>query len=180
MRIVRGKWADRALVSPGGRVRPTAEALRDAMMEMVADSLRGARVLDLFAGTGALGLEALSRGARYCDFVENGPAALHSLKANVAALRLREKTRIYDRDAIPFVERLTADRYDIAFADPPYGSRKLDRVVKYWLTVPFSTLLVMEHAPDHEGLPRGTRRRFGESAVTVLRARKRPEPAPDQ
>ena len=175
MRIVGGKWADRSLMSPGGRVRPTAEALRAGMMEMIAGDLAGARVLDLFAGTGALGLEALSRGARYCDFVENGPAALHSLKANVAALRLKEKTRIYDRDAIPFVERLPEARYDIAFADPPYGSRKLDRVVKYWRQVPFTTLLVLEHAPDHEGIPRGTRRRFGESVVTVLRAPKRPD-----
>jgi 16S rRNA (guanine966-N2)-methyltransferase len=92
----------------------------------------------------------------------------------VAALRLREKTRIYDRDAIPFVERLAADRYDIAFADPPYGSRKLDRVVRQWLAVPFATFLVLEHDPAHEGLPRGTRRRFGDSAITVLRARKSP------
>lgn len=171
MRIVGGKWADRSLVSPGGRVRPTAEALRDVTMGMIAEALAGARVLDLFAGTGALGLEALSRGARYCDFVENGPAALHSLKANVAAFRLRARTRIYDRDAIPFVERLTAGRYDIAFADPPYGSRKLDRVVRQWLAVPFATFLVLEHDPDHEGLPRGTRRRSGDSAITVLKAR---------
>lgn len=177
MRIVGGRWADRALVSPGGRVRPTAEALRAAMMDLVADELTGARVLDLFAGTGALGLEALSRGARYCDFVENGPAALHSLKANVAALRLRDRTRIYDRDAIPFVERLESDRYDIAFADPPYGSRKLNRVTDYWLTVPFSRLLVVEHAPDHEGLPRGATRRVGDSSISVLRARARPKTA---
>lgn len=142
---------------------------------MIADELAGARILDLFAGTGAIGLEALSRGARYCDFVENGPAALHSLKANVAALRVREKSRIYDRDAIPFVERLPVDRYDITFADPPYGSRKLDRVIRYWKQVPFTTHLVLEHAPDHEGLPRGTRRRLGDTAVTVLRARVRPE-----
>lgn len=170
MRIVEGKWAGRTLTSPGGRVRPTAESLRVEIMEMIAADLAGARVLDLFAGTGAIGLEALSRGAKYCDFVENGPAALHSLKANVAALRVREKTRIYDRDAIPFVERLAAGRYDITFADPPYGSRKLDRVVKYWKAVRFTTVLVLEHAPDHEGIPRGTRRRFGDSAVTVLRA----------
>jgi 16S rRNA (guanine966-N2)-methyltransferase len=162
-------------MSPGGRVRPTAEALRAEMMDMIGGDIAGARVLDLFAGTGALGLESLSRGARYCDFVENGPAALHSLKANVAALRLREKARIHDRDAIPFVERLPADRYDITFADPPYGSRKLDRVVKYWRRVPFTTLLVLEHAPDHQGLPRGTRRRLGDSVITVLRAARRPE-----
>jgi 16S rRNA (guanine966-N2)-methyltransferase len=173
MRIIAGRWADRALVSPGGRVRPTAEALRDEMMRMLGEDLKGARVADLFAGTGALGLEALSRGARYCDFVENGPAALHSLKANVAALRLREKTRIYDRDAIPFVERLPEDRYDIVFVDPPYGSRKLDRVIRQWLYVPFGRILVLEHAVDHEGLPRGRTRKFGESAITLLRARSR-------
>lgn len=150
------------------------------MMDMIAAELPGARVLDLFAGTGALGLEALSRGARYCDFVENGPAALHSLKANVAALRVREKTRIYDRDAIPYVERLSADRYDITFADPPYGSRKLDRVISYWKAVPFTRLLVLEHAPDHEGIPRGTRQRFGDSAITVLRAKQGPASATGQ
>jgi 16S rRNA (guanine966-N2)-methyltransferase len=173
MRIVGGRWADRSLVSPSGRVRPTAEALREEMMQLVGDELKGARVVDLFAGTGAIGLEALSRGAKYCDFVENGPSAIHSLKANVAALRVREKTRIYDRDAIPFVERLRVDRYDIAFVDPPYGSRKLDRVVQYWKTVPFSRILVMEHAFDHEALPRGTTRRFGESSITLLRAKRR-------
>jgi 16S rRNA (guanine966-N2)-methyltransferase len=171
VRIVGGRWADRALVSPGGRVRPTAEQLRVAMMDLLGDELAGARVADLFAGTGALGLEALSRGARYCDFVENGPAALHSLKANVAALRVRDKTRIYDRDAIPFTARLPADRYDITFVDPPYGSRKLDRVVQQWQAVPFSRILMLEHAPQHEGLPRGTTRRFGESSITMLRAR---------
>ena len=172
MRIIAGKWADRGLVSPAGRVRPTAETLRDAMMQLLpAEDLTGARVLDLFAGTGALGLEALSRGARYCDFIENGPSAIHALKANVAALRVTKRTRIFDRDAIPFVEKLPAAAYDIAFADPPYGSRKLDRIVQYWRDVPFSRLLVLEHAPDHEGLPRGVTRRFGESAITLLRAR---------
>jgi 16S rRNA (guanine966-N2)-methyltransferase len=171
VRIVGGRWAGRDLVSPGGRVRPTAEVVRAAMIEMLGDEVRGARIVDLFAGSGALGLEALSRGARYCDFVENGAPALHSLKANVAALRAREKSRIYDRDAIPFVDRLDADRYDIALADPPYGSRKLDRVIARWREVPFSRLLIFEHAATHEGLPRGTTRRFGDTAVTLLRAR---------
>jgi 16S rRNA (guanine966-N2)-methyltransferase len=81
---------------------------------------------------------------------------------------VREKCRIYDRDAIPFVERLEADRYDIAIADPPYGSRKLDRVLEYWRRVPFSRLLVLEHATDHEGVPLGRRRVMDETTVTVL------------
>jgi 16S rRNA (guanine966-N2)-methyltransferase len=146
------------------------------MMEMVVAELSGARVLDLFAGSGAIGLEALSRGGRYCDFVENGPSAIHSLKANVAALRLREKCRVYDVDAIPYTDRLQPDRYDIAFADPPYGSRKLDRVVRRWREVPFSRLLVLEHALDHPDvhtLVRGLgaeQRRLDETMITVLRA----------
>jgi 16S rRNA (guanine966-N2)-methyltransferase len=171
MRIIGGRWAGRPLVSPSGRVRPTAEDVRGAIMAMIADELPAARVVDLFAGTGALGLEALSRGARYCDFVENGASAIHALKANVAALRATERCRIYDRDAIPFVDRLEAGRYDIALADPPYGSRKLDRVIQRWRAVPFSAVLVLEHAPDHAAIPRGSRRTIADSAITVLRAK---------
>ena len=138
-------------------------------MKLVARELPRARVLDLFAGTGALGLEALSRGAASCDFVENHGAALHALKANVAALRLRERARVFDRDAIPFAERLAPYTYDVAFADPPYGSRKLDRIVGYWQRVPFSRVLVLEHAADHAGLPGKPAARLEDSAVTVLR-----------
>ncbi|MHB1169501.1 MAG: RsmD family RNA methyltransferase [Longimicrobiales bacterium] len=174
MRIVSGRWAGRSLASPGGRIRPTAEGVRDAAMLMVADELRGARVLDLFAGTGAMGLEALSRGARSCDFIENGAGAIHSLKANVAALHARPRSRIFLRDVIPFVERLPADAYDIAFADPPYGSRKLDRVLQRWTEVPFSRVFVAEHAPDHVLPVRGMSRRVGENEtmITIFRARR--------
>jgi len=169
VRIIAGRWAGRPLVSPAGRVRPTTEPLRDAIMHLLRSDLADARVLDLFAGTGALGLEAMSRGAARCDFVENGAAALHSLKANVAALRVRNRTRIFDRDAIPFVESIPGIRYDIAFADPPYGSRKLDRIIARWTDTPFSRLLAVEHAPEH-ALPgaKGRSRRVGDSVVTVI------------
>lgn len=169
MRIVGGRWAGRSLVSPSGRVRPTAEPVRILWMELLADHLDGARIVDLFAGTGALGLEALSRGARSADFVENNPAAIHSLKANVAAFRARDRARIFDRDAIPFVERLGPDSYDIALADPPYGSRKLDRVIRHWLEHSFSPILALEHAPLHELPPGALTRRIEASAVSVLR-----------
>ncbi len=149
MRIVGGRWAGLQLLSPGERVRPTMEPLRDACMRWLGPRLVGARVIDLFAGTGAIGLEALSRGAASVDFVENGTSAIHSLKANVAKVKSRERTRIFLRDAIPFVAALPAGAYDIAFADPPYGSKKLDRVVATWLTTPFSTILVAEHEVGH-------------------------------
>ena len=171
MRIVSGKWAGRHLTSPGRSVRPTAETVRAGWLDALASELRGARVLDLFAGSGALGLEALSRGARRVDLVEDGPAALHALKANVAALRAHKRARVFKRDAIPFVEALEAEAYDVCFMDPPYGSRKLDRVLSYWRSVPFSRVLGIEYAADHDSPPRGETLRFGETRVTILRCR---------
>jgi 16S rRNA (guanine966-N2)-methyltransferase len=169
MRIVGGKWAGRTLTSPSGRVRPTTEELRAAWMDLLRNDLKEARCLDLFAGSGALGLEALSRGARSCDFVENGAAAIHSLKANIAALHVRDAVRVFDRDAIPFVRRITRIAYDVAFVDPPYGSLKLDRVLERWLEVPFSRVLCLEHAPDHALPVKGKRCQIGDSALTILR-----------
>lgn len=170
VRIVGGRWAGRKLVSPGGRVRPTAEAVREAWLALLAPYLKDARVLDLFAGTGALGLEALSRGARSADFVENGPASLHALKANIAALRVQERTRIFKKDALPFAAALAPGSYQVAFADPPYGSRMLDRLIETWQERRFAEILAVEHAADHE-LPLGGRRlRFEETAVTVYPA----------
>lgn len=168
MRIVGGTFAGRDLVSPSGRVRPTAEAVRVACMQMLAGRLVGASFLDLFAGSGGVGLEALSRGAARCDFVENNPSALHSLKANVAALRVRARSRIFKRDVIPFVQALPPDAYDIAFVDPPYGSGKLDRVLREWQARPFSRVLVLEHAADLRLSVHGESRRIGESALTLV------------
>ena len=139
-------------------------------MDALGDELRGARVLDLFSGSGALGLEALSRGAKSVDFVENGPAALHSLKANVAALHARKLSRIFKRDGIPFVERLEAGAYDLCFMDPPYGSAKLNRVYRRWKSVPFATVLAIEYAVDHPEPPPGKPLRFGDTRVVFLRA----------
>ena len=171
MRIVAGKFAGRDLTSPNDfRVRPTAEHVRAALLDLLRAELPDARVLDLFAGTGALGLEAISRGARSADFVEFRPASLHALRANVAALRLRDRTRIFKRDALPFAAALEPDSYDVAFADPPYGSRMLDRVIDSWRAGRFARVLAVEHARAHD-LPRGSERRtFEESAVTIYRA----------
>ncbi len=169
MRILAGKYAGTDLVSPSGRVRPTAEDVRDTWLRDLAADLPGARVLDLYAGTGALGLEALSRGATFCDFVENGPSALHALKANIAATRSRNRTRVFKRDALRFIESIPDDRYDIVFADPPYESRQLDRLVESWRRNPFSRILTFEHATAHRFPGIGLARRFGDTTVTVAR-----------
>ena len=183
MRIVRGVWAGQALTSPGRRVRPTQEAVRDAWLSHLSAELAGARILDLFAGSGSLGLEALSRGATSVDFVDNSGDALHALKANVAKQKLRppakgkprpagkkyKSARIFKQDAIPFVNRLGPNAYDLAFADPPYGSRKLDRILERWQHDPFAPVLCIEHAPEHQ-LPAGAHRlSFDASVVTIYR-----------
>jgi len=175
VRIVAGKFAGRDLTSPSdARVRPTAENVRASLLDALADDLPRARVLDLFAGTGALGLEAISRGALSADFVEFRPASLHALRANVATLRLRDRTRIFKRDALPFAAGLAPESYDIAFADPPYESRMLDRLIDTWKGNLFARVLAVEHAKNHV-VPRGELHRvLGESALTIFRAPRGP------
>jgi 16S rRNA (guanine966-N2)-methyltransferase len=149
------------------RVRPTAEPVRAMMLDLVAGYLTDARVLDLFAGTGALGLEALSRGARSADFIEFRPGSLHALRANVAALRVRDRIRIFKRDAVQFAAALGKGSYDVAFADPPYASKMLDLVIGSWQTAHFARVLVVEHARTHM-IPTGTQRiMHDQSAVTM-------------
>lgn len=139
-------------------------------VELLAPHLDGARILELYAGTGAVGLEALSRGAASADFVENNPAALHSLKANIARLRVTGRTRIFKRDALRWVHRLEPGRYDVAFADPPYGSTQSDRLVEDWLEAPYSAVLTLEHSAGHS-LPAGGRSyQFGDSQLSIYLA----------
>ena len=170
MRIVAGRFAGRDLVSPNDfRVRPTAEPVRAALLDQLAADLAGARILDLFAGTGALGLEAMSRGAKSADFVEFRPASLHALKANVAALKVRDHTRIFKKDALLFMNGAEPGAYEIAFADPPYGSTLLNRTIATWQARKFSSVLAVEHERGHE-LPGGSwRKNFDETAVTIYR-----------
>jgi 16S rRNA (guanine966-N2)-methyltransferase len=170
LRIVAGKHANRTLTSPSDfRVRPTAEHVRAAMLDSLRLEVQEARVLDLFAGTGALGLEAMSRGAKSVDFVEIRASSLHALKANIALLRMRDKTRVFKRDALPFAAALQANAYDIAFADPPYGSKMLDRVVETWLETKFARVLVVEHQRGHV-LPQGVQQQtFDESTITIYK-----------
>jgi len=175
VRIIAGKWAGVSLVSPGRRVRPTGEGLRGSIMDWLEEDLEGARVLDLFAGTGALGLEALSRGARSVDFVESGPEALHSLKANRAKLRVTKKTRLFKKEVFTFLEGVEPWAYDLALADPPYTTRAGEKLARLWLSQPFSTILLVEHLREVTLPPGGVRRVFEDSAITTYRRRKKNE-----
>jgi 16S rRNA (guanine966-N2)-methyltransferase len=129
MRIVAGTFRGRPLVAPKGQsTRPTADRTRQALFNVLehaawAPSLEEVRVLDVFAGSGALGLEAMSRGAGYCLFLDHDAAARAAIGANVAALTLGERTRIDRRDATTLGARTAADGapFDLALLDPPYG-----------------------------------------------------------
>jgi 16S rRNA (guanine966-N2)-methyltransferase len=170
MRIVSGRWRGRVIKAPtDSRVRPTADRVREAWMSIVQNEIPGARVLDLFAGSGALGLEALSRGAEHADFVELGRRSLAALGANIESLGAEELSTVRRGDALRFVARLDADAYDIAFADPPYGLGMALSVVERWNEIPFARVLTVEH-PAREEIPGGDRRVYGDTAITILRA----------
>jgi len=168
MRIIKGEWEGRTLHSPGGRVRPTAEVVRDRWVTEIGAELKGARVLELYAGTGALGLEAVSRGAARCDFVENGPEALHALKANVAGMRSPGRFRIFRKGAFEFLQGIQ-EPYDLAFADPPYTSRAVEGLITRWREHPFARLLMIEYPATLAVQASGRRLRIGDTIVLFLR-----------
>lgn len=170
MRIVAGEWRGRRISAPAGdRVRPTADRVREAWMSIVNPYLPGARVLDLFAGSGALGLEALSRGADSADFVELGVKSLRTLRQNIDTLDAGGRATIHRGDAVRFVATLDADRYDVAFADPPYGQGFAARIAERWLAVPFAAMLGVEHSVRDELPPGGDSRLYGTTAITLYR-----------
>lgn len=137
-------------------------------MSILGRELEGARVLDLFAGSGALGLEALSRGAESADFVELGAPSLAALRANVAALGVEGQVTVHRADALRFAERLEAGAFDLAFADPPYAHDAAERLVALFRRVPFARILSVEHRADHPVAGDDTRR-YGDTALTFCR-----------
>ena len=166
-----GRWRGRTIVRPADpRVRPTADKVREAWMSILQHDIPDARVLDLFAGSGALGLEALSRGAAFVDFVEISARSLEALRKNVDMLQAAGETRVHRGDALRFIERLDAGAYDVAFADPPYRLGLAARVAARWIDVPFAGVLAVEH-DVRESLPDGaTRRTYGDTVITIYRA----------
>jgi 16S rRNA (guanine966-N2)-methyltransferase len=170
MRIVAGEWRGRQIRPPKDeRVRPTADRVREAWMSIVRGDIPEARVLDLFAGSGALGLEALSRGARSCDFVEVSAASLRAIRENASALGAGDRAVVHRGDVLRFVGGLAEGAYDLAFADPPYGHGLAARVAERWLEVPFARVLGVEHATRDPMPAGGDLRRYGTTAITFYR-----------
>jgi 16S rRNA (guanine966-N2)-methyltransferase len=135
MRIVGGRLRGRTLAAPADHAtRPTSDKVRESVFNILAHgipdfSLEGVRVLDLFAGTGALGIEALSRGAAYCLFVEESAEARAVIRRNVEALALTGVTKIFRRDATDLGPAPNRGTYGLAFLDPPYGKGLTERAL---------------------------------------------------
>jgi 16S rRNA (guanine966-N2)-methyltransferase len=182
MRIVGGQFRGRALVAPKtAAIRPTADRLRESLFNILAhaygDPVAGARVLDLFAGTGALGLEALSRGAAFVLFVDNRSDARALIRENVAALRAGGATRIFRRDAARLGPVHPLPPFSLAFLDPPYGRGLAEMSLASaraggWLA-PEALIVVEEAANAAFRLPDGfaelERRRYDDSEIVFLR-----------
>ncbi len=171
MRIVAGRWRGRKIEAPAGSVvRPTLDRVREAWMSILQKEIPGARVVDLYAGSGALGLEALSRGAVSVDFVEKSSASLRALRANIDRLGAVDAAAVHRADALEFAERAVPGAYDIAFADPPYIGGGAARLAAHWLRVPFARVFSVEHSAS-DTMPEGAEtRRYGTTAITFYRS----------
>ena len=183
MRIVAGRFRGTAIEAPrGASTRPTSDRLRENVFNVLAhtypEALDETRVLDLFAGSGALGLEALSRGARTCLFVEEAGAARAAIRTNVEALGLTGATKIFRRDATRLGPAGTIAPFDLVFTDPPYrkglGEQALAAARDGGWLAPGALVLLEEDARTDveaiEGLELVDRRKVGDSQVLFLRA----------
>ncbi|HEY6129029.1 MAG TPA: 16S rRNA (guanine(966)-N(2))-methyltransferase RsmD [Candidatus Acidoferrum sp.] len=128
MRIIAGTFRSRRLKSLKGlSLRPTSDMMRETLFNILGPRIEGSRFLDLFAGTGAVGIEAISRGAAFALFVENHSAALRLIRENLAALEIQSQARIINSPAGTAIAKLQAERadaFDFIFLDPPYGNEK--------------------------------------------------------
>ena len=179
MRIVSGKWRGRRLRTPKGRsVRPTADRVREAIFNILGDRTEGARVLDLFAGTGALGLEALSRGASSAVLVESDPRAFEVLRRNVLELGAAgAETLLMESRAALRTLRRRRIRFGLVFLDPPYGqgiagdaAADLEGagVLESGGTVVVEEAARAEEPPFPAGWERAVDRRYGETRVMIF------------
>jgi 16S rRNA (guanine966-N2)-methyltransferase len=182
MRIVGGRLRSRALVAPKSQaIRPTADRLRESLFNVLAhaygDPVTGARVLDLFAGTGALGIEAISRGAAFALFVDDGAEARALLRENIETMGLGGVTRIFRRDATKLGEAQPVEPFSLVFLDPPYGEGLAERALSSalaggWLAP--DALIVVEEAiasrfAPPEGLVELERRPYDTTELMFLK-----------
>lgn len=183
MRIIAGSWRGRRLTPLKGRnVRPTTDRVREAWMSAMGGRFDGWRVLDLFAGSGALGLECLSRGAGHVTFVERAGSSLAVLRKNIELVGAGYRCRVVRGDVFRWLEEQPAAAGadggkgrlpDVALADPPYGQGLAARLLETFARAPFAKALWVEHAVRDElpELPEMQSRRYGDIVITTVESR---------
>ena len=180
MRIVAGTFRGRRLQAPKGReIRPTSDRVREAVFSILGPAVVGVRVLDLFAGTGALGLEALSRGALQAVFVDQSGQAVRLIRSNIELCGVQDRVRMVHAPVDQALRRLAGrgEMLDLVFMDPPYGEGLVQKMLAGLRdVVPNGALVVAEHgATDLSSLPlvepewsRIEERKYGDTAVTFF------------
>jgi 16S rRNA (guanine966-N2)-methyltransferase len=184
MRIVAGRFKGHGLATPKDQTtRPTSDRVRESLFNILEHGvedfeLESARVLDLFAGTGALGLEAISRGAKYCLFIENSAAARGIIRTNVEEFHLTGITKVWRRDATTLGPAGNIEAFDLVFADPPYkqglGERALHEARENgWIKLG-GIAVIEEHNDAALDIPEGyeelDKRSYGDTQIVILRA----------
>ena len=162
---------------PGMHTRPTTDRVKENVFNLIQDRVRGARVLDLFAGTGQLGIEALSRGAAHCDFVEQDKTAYNIVCKNTETARVSDRAGLHRTEAVTFLSRCGKRSYDLIFLDPPYGGRLLENALSTIETFDILSadgIIICESAVEDafvHGFEAVRERRYGATMITVLRLR---------
>ena len=152
MRVITGLAKGRRLEElPGLDTRPTTGRVKEGLFSAIQFDIEGRRVLDLFAGTGQLGIEALSRGAAFCDFVDSAPAALMIVQRNVKTCGFEDRAACHGKDFTAFLTR-SREKYGLIFLDPPYASGNLERALELITTIDIMVgngIIVCESPADH-------------------------------
>jgi 16S rRNA (guanine966-N2)-methyltransferase len=180
MRVIAGRFRGRRIDSPSRGVRPTYDRVRESLFDIVGSRTEGANVLDLFAGSGSLGIECLSRGAEGATFIERDPGTVAVLRANVDRLGLSDAVVLRRADAMRFILRPRSGRpFDIVFVDPPYDGGLAEEALARlgaWDGLAPGALVVVEvraggELPDRSGTLRRTRRkRYGSTEIELYEA----------
>jgi 16S rRNA (guanine(966)-N(2))-methyltransferase RsmD len=177
MRVIAGTARGRPLVAPrGAHTRPITDRVKETLFGILGDQVIDARVLDLYAGSGSVGIEALSRGAASCDFVEHDRRAVEAIRENLARAGVGEHASVHAQDVLRFLGRSVDGRFTLVFVDPPYEERAILAPLEGLIgrLAPGATVVVKHHwrtpVPEPSGLARRRERRFGETTLTFLAA----------
>jgi 16S rRNA (guanine966-N2)-methyltransferase len=177
LKIIGGNLKGRQIKTPKGMdTRPTSGITRESIFNIIQDKIKNADILDLYSGSGSFGIEALSRGAKFCIFTENSKIPIECLKSNIKALGLEKNTKILKKNLPGDIKSIFSDKkFDIVFLDPPYSKNYLNKTLEELKKSAFideKTLIIAEHSkeelPDPSLFQINDTRKYGKSLVSFL------------